>query len=312
MADALATQKTVIVLGMHRSGNSLIGGILHLLGVDLGKRLLAGNQFNPKGFFEDIDFLQLNEKILKHCDGDWDNPPDRDAILRCTLFGTEIQRLLRGRQGLWGWRDPRTTLTIELYLPFLVNPHFVVCWRNPNEIVKSLKEWMNFDELKTLKLTNRYHQRIVDLFEGHPTLPRLMIAFEDLTADPITEVRRLSHFLDIPVTEEQMKHINELILPKHQIREQRARIQREREQQLERTLVKLQQQLASVSGELKSVQNSTSWKMTAWLRWGKRKGMLAANKIVKIFTNVFATPKKISAKHTQPSRKRPTLGDDLN
>ena len=57
--------KTVVVLGMHRSGTSMIASILNKLGVSMGKVMLGKTPSNPLGHFEDKDFYNLNRKILK-------------------------------------------------------------------------------------------------------------------------------------------------------------------------------------------------------------------------------------------------------
>ncbi len=50
------TPTLIVVLGMHRSGTSVLTRAMETLGANLGSRLMpaaAGN--NDKGFFEDID-----------------------------------------------------------------------------------------------------------------------------------------------------------------------------------------------------------------------------------------------------------------
>ncbi|HMB65244.1 MAG TPA: hypothetical protein VKO42_00060, partial [Patescibacteria group bacterium] len=68
--------KTVVVIGMHRSGTSLVAGIMQCLGVDMGSNLLSGNRGNPLGFFEDEDILDLNKRILGQKDNVVDYPHD--------------------------------------------------------------------------------------------------------------------------------------------------------------------------------------------------------------------------------------------
>ena len=41
-----------LIVGMHRSGTSLLGGILQRLGVELPGETIAGDQHNPEGYFE--------------------------------------------------------------------------------------------------------------------------------------------------------------------------------------------------------------------------------------------------------------------
>ncbi len=60
------TKQVLIIAGMHRSGTSLLAAALGAAGVDLARGLMAaadGN--NEKGFFENLDFVELHEKILQ-------------------------------------------------------------------------------------------------------------------------------------------------------------------------------------------------------------------------------------------------------
>ena len=57
-------QPILIITGMHRSGTSLITAWLQSAGLDIGKNLLEANYSNPKGFFENTDFLDFHRNIL--------------------------------------------------------------------------------------------------------------------------------------------------------------------------------------------------------------------------------------------------------
>ena len=54
----------VVILGMHRSGTSLVTSSLPLLGFPVGDNLMLGNEDNPRGFFEDLDVVSLNDDLL--------------------------------------------------------------------------------------------------------------------------------------------------------------------------------------------------------------------------------------------------------
>jgi hypothetical protein len=45
-------KKEIIVLGCHRSGTSVVTGLLKLYDVDLGTELLQAASGNPKGLFK--------------------------------------------------------------------------------------------------------------------------------------------------------------------------------------------------------------------------------------------------------------------
>ncbi len=56
-ARAETASRCVVVLGTGRSGPSAVAGILHTLGVSVGRNLLGSNRSNPRGYFEDRDLV---------------------------------------------------------------------------------------------------------------------------------------------------------------------------------------------------------------------------------------------------------------
>lgn len=155
--------KCFVVLGMHRSATSLCGKGLHESGVSVGKRLLGADPANPEGYYEDTDFMSLNKKILSAAGGDWKDPPP-DSVIQSAgkRFAPEIKELVSKKQAkLWGWKDPRTTLTVKLYLPYIENPHFFCCFRDPQEVAESLKIRNNFSTKEGLTLARIYNRRLM-------------------------------------------------------------------------------------------------------------------------------------------------------
>jgi hypothetical protein len=75
--DARAHATVVCVLGMHRSGTSLVARMLNLLGVHLGPdpRVLTSGKDNPTGYWEYRPFVDINDAILERFGGQWDQPP---------------------------------------------------------------------------------------------------------------------------------------------------------------------------------------------------------------------------------------------
>ena len=105
--------KVFVVLGMHRSATSLVS-----------KALLNEIYMGPTpggNVFESRPFRVLNQAILRRARGSWHEPPPEQAILdQYEHFrGRIVETIESDRAGreLWGWKDPRTTLTIRLYLP---------------------------------------------------------------------------------------------------------------------------------------------------------------------------------------------------
>lgn len=132
-----------VVLGMHRSGTSLTAKMLHRMGVNMGDQLLAPNEFNPYGHWEDVNFFELNVEILGTAGGHWAVPPEEKAIVQAAHWLThEIKWLLSWkatRHKRWGFKDPRTVLTIPVWDRWLQNPHYVIVRRDKEAVINSLE-----------------------------------------------------------------------------------------------------------------------------------------------------------------------------
>jgi len=171
----------VIVLGPHRSGTSLVAGILNTLGVSMGEHFRTGDEFNPTGYWEDEDFKALNKSILKMAGGTWHEPPAmHDVYDAGLLLESEIFALLRKRAHLFGWKDPRQCLTMVCYEHWLHVLHggvtFVVVERNVRDIVASLMAREQAKGRRTDRsaaywtlLTEFYYSRIDNITAGHYT-----------------------------------------------------------------------------------------------------------------------------------------------
>jgi hypothetical protein len=138
--------------------------------ISMGDHMLGPRKSNPHGHYENWAFIKLNGQILRRAGGDWDSPPPRKAILQAgTELSNKIERTVqeasRGHD-LWGWKDPRTTLTIECYLPFIENPHFVCVFRSPEEVARSLKRRNGFDLDRGLALAREYNTRLLRFLES--------------------------------------------------------------------------------------------------------------------------------------------------
>ena len=147
--------KTFIVLGCHRSATSLVAKALHEAGVHMGEELLSNLPDNPEGHFEDMDFLKKNVEILG---GDnWDQPdtPLQDA---------DTSQLLKQKDNkpLWGWKDPRTCLTIDKYYDHLDDPIILASFRKPDMVGKSLARRGDMTEEEGIALAKAYNKKIID------------------------------------------------------------------------------------------------------------------------------------------------------
>ncbi|MBI2994959.1 MAG: sulfotransferase [Gammaproteobacteria bacterium] len=157
----------VIILGMHRSGTSCLAGSLQRAGLHLGEVITAA-PFNRRGNRENQRIQDLNEEILVANGGSWDAPPRtvawqpqhraaRDDILR-EYAGVEH----------WGFKDPRTLLTLDGWLEMLDDVRFVGTFRHPARVAKSLLARNRDSAERWLTLWMVYNSKLLEVFERHP------------------------------------------------------------------------------------------------------------------------------------------------
>jgi len=191
---------TVVLLGMHRSGTSVTMSILEKLGVHIGDDILGENDSNPLGHFEDIDFINLNDKILKAAGGDWDNPPTQEKILEVSeLFEEEIKYLIKRKSlnVIWGWKDPRTCITLPLYLEYLENYKIIVVSRNTKDVANSLSRRNGFPLEFSLELIEKYQTHINTNLKNIDNNDILEINFEKLKEDKFLTVKSMDTFIGL-------------------------------------------------------------------------------------------------------------------
>jgi hypothetical protein len=212
--SSAATQATVIcVLGMSRSGTSLSARILDRAGVYLGAEedLLGGelNQIpgedrdkaraaNPEGFWEHYRLMRLNERILHRLGGNWRQPPplapgwERSPHL--DEEREEARALIEGTfagRDLWGWKDPRNSLTLPFWQRLLPRMRYVVCLRNPLDVAASLQRRDGISLEHGAKLWLAYVAWALVNTSGRP---RLLLAYESYFRDPDGVAARLAAF----------------------------------------------------------------------------------------------------------------------
>ncbi|MCZ7545119.1 MAG: hypothetical protein M5R40_17055 [Anaerolineae bacterium] len=56
-----------IISGMHRSGTSLMGQLLHAVGIDMGTpdTFFPADRWNPDGYYEQRDIIRVNKALVR-------------------------------------------------------------------------------------------------------------------------------------------------------------------------------------------------------------------------------------------------------
>jgi len=223
------SSKTIIVLGKARSGTSLTAGILTILGVDMNGDN-SPTPFNPHGAYEDLDFNDLDKEILKSAGGDHLlHLPSRESILeQRQKYASKLQIFFeqKSKKGLWGWKKPATILLLDLYLPYIKNPHFVVVTRDSQSNAISLLDYLkprhpSVTLAYCLEIVNVFNKRMSECIQSHPEIPTLHISFESLTLNPVIQAKRIAEFLDITFQEKHAEAVQKFVISRNKIGKQK-------------------------------------------------------------------------------------------
>jgi len=172
----------LIIAGMHRSGTSLMASWLQACGLALDNgRSIPPYPDNPRGFFEDADFVRLHEISIRRryrLSAGWKAAPR--GSLTFSASETELaQALIQARvskRASWGWKDPRATLFLEQWRCLLPQARMVLVWRPCDQVVFSLlRRWWRsrtrrhyLDPFWAIRLWQAHNRLACEFAERHP------------------------------------------------------------------------------------------------------------------------------------------------
>lgn len=209
------SQSPVIVLGMHRSGTSMLAKLLSKSGLFMGSRL-SGNH-EPR-LIQDV-----NRQIFDYFDASWlsaDKIPPSDAFrtgftalatevalrlsedLMLSFFGSHEENTL-----YWGFKDPRTSLTAGLFLRLFPDAKALFIHRDGLDVAASIlqreikrrekypqamREPLTAKDsevflLRSVKAWELYNKRVLEILPFFNT--RQVLRYEDVVRSPPSILR---------------------------------------------------------------------------------------------------------------------------
>ncbi len=189
----------VIILGMHRSGTSALGGALEPLGLTVGKSVMPPKAENPKGFYENGSLMEFHDKFLTSIGSNWQDlgpvAQERFQGVAARRFQRKLLRLLIDEFGSDRpmIKDPRMCRLMPLWIP-LIQEHFprarfILPIRHPVEVAHSLRQRGDVTLDQGLKLW------VVHVLEAERTtrsFSRQFTTYDQLMQSPVQTVLRLA------------------------------------------------------------------------------------------------------------------------
>ena len=201
-----ARNRVIVVLAMHRSGSSVMTRGLKALGVDLGDDLLEASEGeNDKGFWEDVDIFEFNERLLAKAQSSWQKLAPLDgALFEGPAYATErreaaellVKKLKPGV--VFGFKDPRTVVLFAfwrcVFEDLELDVRYLITVRNPLETAASLNKRSGFPMHKGAVLWAKHMIEAVRETNGQP---RVFVAYDQILSDPEGELTRMAGSLGL-------------------------------------------------------------------------------------------------------------------
>ena len=207
MSDAEG-RRLVLVVGVGRSGTSLLSGILGQLGFHIPQPEVSADDTNPRGFGEPRWVVDFHSRLLRERrvtvndarPAAWEKT---GAAADVPSVRGELRDWLAGQlhAGPTVVKDPRTVWFLPLWLHCAadlgVPTSFVTMLRHPAEIVASARRsygtWQK-DGSRTAAWLNM----MLETERVTRGAPRAFVRYEDLLADWVREIRRIGTPIEAP------------------------------------------------------------------------------------------------------------------
>jgi hypothetical protein len=217
------TPKNVMIVGMPRSGTSLMAGALAGCGYYVTEDPEAGlrppDHHNPGGYWEAESLTQLNASLFGAAgypeDNSWLGHRISDEAVK-RIWSLEPGDTHRGfmagyeARSPWLWKDPRLCYTLPFWWPLARgdSTRVLLIRRDPEAI------WQSFVRLRWREATAEAKADVLSRVVDHLTaaeeaiarlgIPHLEVRYEDVADHPEAVAKRISDFLSVDIRPDQL------------------------------------------------------------------------------------------------------------
>ncbi len=238
-------KKAVFVLGMHRSGTSLLTKILTIMGATPPAGLLMPAADNPLGYWEAQSVIDLNKQLLRSTGNTWKTyRPIPDDWFKAPEREDNLDAAVRIIEEEFGGADfivlkcPRICRLMPFWESAMKMAEYevttVMILRDPEEVFRSLAARSILPQAKHASITNPQHaallwlRYVLDAERHSRNIPRIVINYADLLNYKSNALNVFDDKHEIGLnrlTEEQKNNIDSLFVP--ELRRQRNHLDHE-------------------------------------------------------------------------------------
>lgn len=209
-----AVRKCILILSMHRSGSSMLGGCLDICGIDFGiNKSTVKNSYNSKGYFENMTILRFNEKVLKAIKSGWNDTKiiTQKQINIMLTFTSELITIISRefKQNIFFIKDPRIILLFPLYYNALksldIIPNIIRIDRDYDNISKSLFRAQRVPVNIGKILCNKYIGSLDNILEKYKNINLIKTNIDDILHNIYPIIHKLEKIIGTVVLNKQNK-----------------------------------------------------------------------------------------------------------
>jgi hypothetical protein len=185
----------VFIVGMHRSGTSMVAGVLEALGVNFGPReeLLPANHANLTGYYENLRVLHINDALTAANGLHWRTLPVISSLRKVEGIQEYIQSVEAVAKSfetssIWGVKDPRLSFFMPYWKAVVPTASVIVCVRRPEAVARSLNVR---NELSLAYGSALWELYTLAALKNSRRMPRVALIYEELLEDPTAAVRKI-------------------------------------------------------------------------------------------------------------------------
>lgn len=214
-------KECIVVLGMHRSGTSVLAGLVSMQGYYLGSSEMPKREDNPKGFYENFKIYQLNQSILLDYNTSWDEYSfsiDQISPIDMHRYEVRAREIIKQEFGPVKrifMKDPRMCLLFPLWEKVLTEMGFdikvILAYRSPMEVANSLQ---SRNEMAVEKSLLMWSHHFFQAEKSSREYPRMLVRYDKDIRDLDVFVKDLSDFLGTELKDEVIVSSHELYTPK--------------------------------------------------------------------------------------------------
>lgn len=161
---------TVVVLGIARTGTTMVANVLQNLGVDMGRK--GGVVFEDMDVFKKLENDELIEfeQLVEHKNQEFEK---------------------------WGWKRPRSIDYISKFESKIRNPHYIIPFRDLMAVAKRNSMAVEVDVVKNLVSTYRLgYSKVIKFIETNKK-PLLLCSYEKAITLKENFVKEIADFVGV-------------------------------------------------------------------------------------------------------------------